>query len=111
MVTHDQEHSRCKDAYLQAFEKFEKHRENQKKIMEKIEKGNKAELEKYIFSWLRFNLNTKKLTENISVSEKNYVDSVELVNKDWYKSLNLGKMCEKISPCIINRSFTTKIQS
>lgn len=41
----------------------------QKKVMEKIENGNKNELEK-------FNNATKKLTENISSSEKFYLSAV-----------------------------------
>lgn len=43
------EHGKLKDNFNQAYEKFEKHKEIQKKVIEKIESGNKSELEKYYF--------------------------------------------------------------
>ena len=46
VVHHEHDAMRAKDSYMQACDKFEKHREMQKKVMEKIESGNKNELEK-----------------------------------------------------------------
>jgi regulator of replication initiation timing len=41
VISLTQEHSKLKDNFNQAYEKLEKHKEIQKKVIEKIESGNK----------------------------------------------------------------------
>ena len=59
----------------------------------------------------RFNNSTKKLTENISTSEKFYLSSVEKLNNSWYFDSYLGKHWGRNFHCTINLSRIMKVLS